>query len=60
MRTTNLARLVIAQKTIEVKCIEKRVFETELNELQVPSVTSVIVLAAGYLLSKKSASTAVC
>lgn len=60
MRTTNLAGLVIAQETIEVKCIEKRVFETELSELQVPSVTSVIVLAAGYLLSKKSASTAVC
>lgn len=60
MRTTNLAGLVIAQENIEVKCIEKRVFETELSELLVPSITSVILLAAGYLLSKKSASNAVC
>lgn len=60
MRTTNSAGLVIAQENTEVKCIEKRGFETELSELLVPSTTSVIVLAAGYLLSKKSASTAVC
>lgn len=60
MRTTNLAGLVIAQENIEEKCIEKRVFETPLSELLVPSKTSVTVLAAGYLLSKKSASTTVC
>lgn len=60
MRTTNLAGLVIAQESIEEKCIEKRVFEAQLSELLVPSITSVTVLAAGYLLSKKSASTAVC
>lgn len=60
MRITNLAGLVIALENTEVKCIEKRDFETELSELLVPSITSVLVLAAGYLLSKKSASTAVC
>lgn len=60
MRTTNLAGLVIAQENIEEKSIEKRGFETQLSELLVPSVTSVTVLAAGYLLSKKSASTTVC
>lgn len=60
MRTTNLGGIVIAQENTEVKCIEKRGFETELSELLVPSITSVIVLAAGYLLSKKSTSTAVC
>lgn len=60
MRTTNLAGLVIAQENTEVKCIEKRGFETELSELLVPSIKSVIALAARYLLSKKSASTALC
>lgn len=60
MRTTNLAGLVIAQENIEEKCIENRGFETLLSELLVPSITSVTVLAAGYLLSKKSASTTVC
>lgn len=59
MRTTNLAGLVIAQENIEEQCIGKRVFETQLSELLVPSITSVTVLAAGYLLSKKSASTTV-
>lgn len=59
MRTTNLAGLVIAQENIEEQCIEKRVFETQLSELLVPSITSVTVLVAGYLLSKKSASTTV-
>lgn len=51
---------MIAQENIEENCIEKRSFEAQLSELLVPSIIFVIVLAAGYSLSKKSASTTVC
>lgn len=60
MRTTNLAGLETAQENTEEKCRERTFSETQLSELLVPSVKSVTVLAAGYLLSEKSASTTAC